>query len=103
MITIMGYVNAIRNYTTHHSVNHGRSYIRFDENVFQSRIIPRLTILSDREYTGEYGYELKEYYQTVYLMSDSEYTELKEELKTECSECPYTENCNGQMCFFSMI
>ena len=24
-------------------------------------------------------------------------------IDTECNECPYTENCNGQMCFFSMI
>ena len=98
MLNIMGYNNIKRNHKYHHSVNHGRSYIDFDQNVFQSRIIPRLTIIVDSEYIGEYGYELKEFYQSVLLLFDDENID-----NTECNNCEYSENCNGQMCFFSMM
>ena len=98
MLNIMGYSSFRRNHRFHHSVNHGRSYISFDANVFHSRIIPRLTIMCDNEYIGEYGYELKEFYCTVLLPFDDENND-----NTECTNCEFSENCNGQMCFFSMI
>ena len=98
MINIMGYNSIRRNHKYHHSVNHGRSDINFDENVFQSRIIPRLTMIIDSEYIGEYGYELKEYYRTVLIPFEEENND-----NSDCNNCEYSENCNGQICFFSMM
>lgn len=33
---------------------------------------------------------------TIYILDD-------EKIENECSDCAYSENCDGQMCFFSMI
>lgn len=29
--------------------------------------------------------------------------DMTEENNNECSDCPYSENCNGQMCFFAEV
>lgn len=83
----------ITNRLHHHSAM--ENFGLFDRSEYNSYVRPRFTCntLDGNDWFPD-GIRFNSRHVSMVLADDDE---------TECAECQYSENCNGQMCFFSMI